>query len=83
MNDEPSPVIEAVLSKLKHLDLSDRLSNVRPELVFRGGYGDVFVGTVIRKDGGGEMKVSMKQLRVTLCNEDFAKVRFVIDFSTL
>lgn len=71
-------MMNAALSRLKHLDLSGLIKDISPVLEALGGYSDVYTGTIISNGTGRknrEMKVAIKRLRVQMLrNKSSVKV---------
>lgn len=67
----PLEVLQCIIEKLAHLDLTGKIERVTPFLKAHGGYCDVFLGELT----GEGVKVAVKRFRIhMLGDERFAKV---------
>lgn len=67
----PLEVLQCIIEKLAHLDLTGKIERITPFLKAHGGYCDVFTGELT----GEGVKVAVKRFRIhMLGDERFAKV---------
>lgn len=75
-----SDILDSVLAKVRHLDLSEGTEVGGSEVQFHGGYSDVFIGRT-NVPQRGMVKVAIKRLRFHIkTDKDLAKVHSVFHF---
>ena len=65
---------KAILSRIKHLDVTASLTDKSQETVAHGGYSEVFTGR-LRRVGNGEVNVAIKRLRFHTGEEKVLEAR--------
>ena len=70
----PISLSVSVLSRIQHLDLTDKVTHKDTDIAGHGGYSEVFKGRC-RVDDGNEVRVAIKRLRFYLKDTEMNKVR--------
>ena len=77
--NDPTSILQTILSRLQHLDLTGRIHFVSSAINCHGGYADIFTG--FAKLEWREAKVAIKRLRLHIMSDyRFAKVKFCASF---